>query len=541
VRVGDDNGSIAVIAAVVIPVVLLVIALALSTLVWSVSESEVQRASDSSAVRAASSAALVDFPYSSITSLSPVLYPSLSGVVPSQLLPTLPTVTPCSTIGNPVGAVSGLLNPGGLLGAVLSGLGVGAQSALTTAVNALPAPTRAVLTSLPASCTGLGSIAPFPSVPNYAVTDSCTAAAAAMTDDTAPYSTRYFAGTSGQTQPTCANGRVRIGFATGSPLLGFGNTSASIGDHLQLAPATGLATVQSDLAPLGVHLDTSLPNALCPSINVEVDQPVRGPVLPRTSNPNGRSTARRVVKNAVVVPVFNGMSLPAAPGAAQAVLSASGQASVVNGATTVPAVNLNTALLAPLQQTLLGVLDTMDASINSTLTTANAGVSVLNGTTSAVNATGAGTLPAPLPAVNGNVGSLDLLSCLRRTLRQIYNPPTGDAPTVNEVLAAAAQEGDPIIAVQVGVMACNGAANATAALSCVQAALPQAPGSPAATAAATLGKATGLYDVPFLDVTPMMIRDIGSGNFMAVPVHASQANGAFRAGLVRSTDERYAP
>ena len=53
---------------------------------------------------------------------------------------------------------------------------------------------------------------------------------------------------------------------------------------------------------------------------------------------------------------------------------------------------------------------------------------------------------------------------------------------------------------------------------------------------------TGLYDVPLLDVTPTMIKDIGNGNYVAVPVHASQANGAFRATLVRSSaDSRYAP
>ena len=82
-----------------------------------------------------------------------------------------------------------------------------------------------------------------------------------------------------------------------------------------------------------------------------------------------------------------------------------------------------------------------------------------------------------------------------------------------------------------------GATTAAAALGsvgCVAAAVP-------AGAATALNKLTGLYDIPFLDVTPVMVKDIGNGNFAAVPVHALQASGAFRASLVRSTDERYAP
>ncbi len=57
-------------------------------------------------------------------------------------------------------------------------------------------------------------------------------------------------------------------------------------------------------------------------------------------------------------------------------------------------------------------------------------------------------------------------------------------------------------------------------------------------AADTLGRVTGVYPVPFFDVTPVLLRDLGNGNFTALPVHAAQASGAFRATLVRS-DDRY--
>lgn len=512
---------------------MLVIAVAFSTLVWSASESEVQRASDQAAVKTAASSALMDLPASAIPSLAAGSYPVLSQQLVSQLLSSQPILGPCSTIGNPIGATSGLLNTGGLLGPVLSGLGIGSSSALTSAISLLPASMQSALSSLPTSCSGLGSITAYPSVGSNVLSDACATASAAVTDSTAPYSTRYFSGVSTDTQPTCTNGRVRVSYLSGSPLIGFGGGSAAVSNVLQLQAASGLSSVQADLASLGVHLDTALPNVMCPQVNVEVDQTVQGPVLSPTTTTTGRSSARRIIKNAVVVPVFNGLALSSVTSLATP--AASGQATVSAGVTT-NAVNLNSTLLAG-QKALLGVLDTVNTQINNALTAANAGVSVLNGTTSTVSATGSGVLPAPLPAVAGNVGSLNLLSCLRKTLTQIYDPPTGDAPTVDEVLANAAATGDPVDLVQVGVVPCATATTAADPLStgCLQAAGAQG-------AASAVSKLTGLYDVPLLDVTPALVRSVGNGNYMAVPVEAAQASGAFRAGLIRSTtDERYAP
>jgi hypothetical protein len=530
-RTRGDEGSIAVLAGVIIPVVLVVVALAFATLVWGASETEAQRASDEAAEQAAASMALVDFPYASVTTLSAASYPNLSSQVVSQLTSSLPTLTPCATLGNPVSAASSLLGNGGLLGSILSGLGVGSLSSLTTAVNSLSSTLTTALSSVPSSCAGLGSITPFPGAPTSAYQVACAQAAAGMTSSTAPYANRFYADTDGNAQPTCSNGRVKVSVATGSPLLGFGSSGVTVGNNLNLTLASGLSNVQSSLASLGVHLDTSLAGTICPQVNVEVDQQVRSPVVPKTSVVDGRSSAKRVVKNAVVVPVFNGLSLQSVTGANAAALAPSGQASIVNGATTIPAVNLNSTLLAG-QKALLGLLDSLNASINAKLTADNLGVVQLNGTTSTVSTTA--SLPAPLPAVAGNVSALNMLTCLRNTLAQIYDPPVGDAPTVQEVLSQAAASGDAVQLVQVGAMPCTGATTAAAALSCVTAA-------PLQTTASALSKLTGLYDVPFLDVTPVLIRDVGNGNFMAVPVHATQASGAFRAALVRSSNERYAP
>jgi hypothetical protein len=50
---------------------------------------------------------------------------------------------------------------------------------------------------------------------------------------------------------------------------------------------------------------------------------------------------------------------------------------------------------------------------------------------------------------------------------------------------------------------------------------------------------TGLYDVPFLDVTPVVIKQVGADptNFQALAVDATQASGAFRSVLVRSATD----
>ncbi|MCU1622280.1 MAG: hypothetical protein JWL79_1125 [Frankiales bacterium] len=545
-RCRDDEGTIAVMAAVIIPVVLLVLALAMSTLVWGASETEVQRASDQAAVQSAATELLVDFPYPTVDALSNVsaLYPTLQGVT-GQLAMTAPSLSPCTTLGDPLlNAVSSTVPTVTttyttviqLIGGVLTPVQVPHTTSTLTAVNSglagLDATTTSILNSLPASCSGVvGPIAPIPAVPNTSIRSACDTASANVTDAAAPYASRFYGHEDNQPQPTCANGRVSVAVSTGSPLLGFAGTAASTGDALNLTVPSGFDAVQSTLAGLGVHLNTALPNLLCPQVSVGVDQPVKGPIFSMVSTPNGRSTARRVIKNAVVVPVFNGVHLNS--DTSVALLGASGQSSISGGVTTNP-VNLNSLLLQKLQKQLLGEMDKLDTAINNKLTAANRRVQQLNGVYDSVNATSGNTLPG----TDVSVGNLDLLKCVRQTLGNLYDPPSGDVATVDDVLRQAAADGEPVNLIQMGVTSCAGALSTAAALSCVQAAT----GAVSGAAAAAAGAVTGLYDVPLLDVTPAMVKDVGNGNYAAVPVHASQANGAFRATLVRSSaDSRYAP
>ena len=545
----DDGGTIAVMAAVIIPVVLLVMALALTPLVWGASETEVQRASDQAAVQAAATELLADFPYTAVNTLTNnnninALYPTLQGVT-GQTLMTAPPLNPCTTLGDPLlSAVASTVatvtttytTTTQLIGGILTTVLVPHYSSALTAVNSglstLDAATSSILNSLPTNCSGIvGPIAPIPAVPSTSVSSACDIAAGNVTDAAAPYATRFYGTGDNQPQPTCANGRVTVSASTGNPLLGFGGTSISSGNALDLSVPTGFSTVQSTLAGLGIRLDTVLPNVLCPEVSVGVDQPVKGPIFAETSTPNGRSTARRVIKNAVVVPVFNGVHLNS--DTSTAVLGVTGQTSVSGGVTTSP-INLNTLLLQKVQKLLLKELDKLDVSINNKLTAANAQVQKLNGVYDKVNAKSGNVLPG----ANVSVGNLDLLKCVRQTLGDLFDPPSGDVATVDDVLKQAASDGEPVNIIQVGVTSCTGALATADALSCVQ----LAQGAVSGAAAAAAGAVTGLYDIPLLDVTPTMVKDIGNNNYLAVPVHASQANGAFRASLVRSSpDSRWVP
>lgn len=531
-----DEGSIAVMAAVVAPVVLLVIALALATLVWAASENETQLSADEAAVQTAASALLLDLPQLVAPPSTEALYPELQDRVPVSLPPytTLPTLSPCETVGNPVGAVDGLLRNNSLLSALLSlnplrsllnFESLGNVQALTSEVTGLATglpEVSAALASLPSTCTALTGTPLLPAAPMPSFNQACQVAEDAMRES-GPYATRFYSGSDSEQVPTCTNTRVRTGFATGSQLVGFGDSSVGVGGALELEVPIGYPQVRDALAPAGVRLDSALPNTLCPQVDVEVDQPVREPVFDRSSTPNGRASAKRVVKNAVVVPVFNGLGIKAAT---VPVTGLSGGGSV-SGSVTFPAQNLNPALLEVRNGT-LALLDGVEAQVN-TLTSALP-VTQLNGTLAAVSAASGGVLPAP--SLSANLGTVNLLKCLKDTVRQIFDPPGSEVPpTVQEIFEAAAASGDPVQLIQVGAQPCAGSNTATDAFTCVQSVAGGA-------AADTLGRVTGVYPVPFFDVTPVLLQDLGDGNFTALPVHAAQASGAFRATLVRS-DDRY--
>ena len=384
----------------------------------------------------------------------------------------------------------------------------------------------------------------------------------------APHHSYVFGGSGGAT-PTCANGRVFVNETTGSPLLGVdpatltGSSGTTVNGQPVSTPTlsvpSDVAAVQSTLAGIGVHLDTVLPNALCPQVSVGIDQPVKG-LIAGVSVPNGRSTARRIMKNVVVVPVFNGRNLATAT--AQATLSAGvggGLASVyttlnagVQQTVSTPALDLNSTLLDAQRTMLLAGLDSVDTAINATLAGANSTVQGLAGVTSGVSLTNnlsldvnghSTTVSSTLPSASFALNPLNLLKCVRQTVSELDNPPANGGPAtdhpVRDVLADAAKAREPITIVQVGMRPCRSlpavVASAVNTLSCMEAALGNS-------AASALNTVTGLYDIPFLDITPAVVRDVGNGNYEAVPVHASQANGAFRASLIRGTsDNRYVP
>ena len=358
-----------------------------------------------------------------------------------------------------------------------------------------------------------------------------------MDSDEAPYSNAF--ADKGAGKPTCGNKRIRIGLATNNPLLGI--TAATADSALKdfvPAPTSQINTITNDLAPLGIRLDTSLPNLICPQVNVEIDQPIRDPLLSHVSTPNGRATAQRLIKNAVVVPVFNGLTA-AANASAQTTATVGGvvQATAggsVGASATLPPINLNPTLLHD-QQRLSHLLDNIDQRVQNRLTTTGAKVDNMAGTVQGV------TLGADVPSATGATSAaasgLSLTSCLKQSLDTLYNPPASDAPSsdevMNQVLADAAKSGEAIQLIQVGAVPCPGANfdPTTQTFDCLQAAT----GSAAQTV-------TGLYDVPFFDVAPVVIKDVGGGNYQAIPVHATQAEGAFRASLVRdASDTRYDP
>ena len=509
-----DDGSIAVLAAVTFPVVLLCVALAVATMVWSSSEHETQRAADTAAVRAAATAFLgTDFPYAELP--GSVTYPDVVSIAAAYGVAVPPALAACETVGVPPLPSTGLTLPGVDLGALLD---------------------------LPVDCGGVG---PFPvppalGLPDQSRTVACSTAREAMAPDRATFGNRFYAGT-GDSQPACGD-RITVRVATGNPLVGFGQyaTDTATG-ALDTTFAPQVATLRTVLAAYGVRLDTSLPSLICPEVAVAVDQPVREPVFDRSSVPNGRATARRVVKNAVVVPVFEGRTISAA--ADGAVYAAAGGAGVTTttaagGTVTIPPRNLNT-LLIDAQAQLLTLLDEVDAIVDAAVTAAGITVDQLNGVFAGIDPNE--PQPAVLPGAEP-LRSLRLTKCLRDSMAQIFDPPAGDAPTADEVLASAAENGEQVLVVQVG---------AVEAACTEPGAIPYAPDVPETTptpdciraaTAPRLDPLTGIYEVPFFDVTPVLVQDVGDANYAAVPVHATQAAGAFRASLVRAVDdERWDP
>ena len=524
-----DDGSVAVLAAVTFPVVMLCVALAVAAMVWSSSESEAQRAADEAAVRAAATAFLgTDYPYQSIPGVTdPVTYPDVQAIAALAGVPAPDNLDECGTVGLP---------PVPPVEVTIPDLGIGLEGGVEVVAeigDAIP---------LPVDCSPVGPYAPPAALgmADQSRTVACQTARDAMAASDAPMGNKFYGG-EGDAQPSCAD-RIKVRLATGSPLVGFGQYAAdSTTGALDTQFVSQLASVRTALAAFGIRLDTSLPSLMCPEISVAVDQPVREPIFDRASVPNGRATARRVVKNAVVVPVYEGQVVTAAAGGAvTATTGAAGVtvAAATGGTVVIPPQNVN-SLLIDAQAELLTLLDEVDAIADAAIKAANVTVDQLNGVFEGIEV--GEVQPAPLPGAEP-LDSLRLTKCLRDTLTQVYDPPSGDAPTADEVLADAAESGEQVVLVQVGAVQAD--CTEPGAIPYVTA-IQQPTLSPECIRAATapqLNPLTGLYEVPFFDATPVLVQDIGDHNFAAVPVHASQASGAFRAALVRdSADERWDP
>ena len=506
-RRGED-GSVAILAAVTFPVVLLCVGMAMAAMVWASSEHETQRAADAAAVRAAATAFLgTDFPYQELPGVTaPVTYPDIDAIAALVGQPAPDGLDECGTVG-------------------------------------LPPEVSTAGLSLPVDCSAVGPYAPPVAIAaaDESRSVACSTARAAMSPDAATYANRFYTGED-DSQPSCDNKRVDVELATGSPLIGFGQYATdSASGLLDTQVASQYPSVRTALAAFGIRLDTSLPSLLCPEVSVEVDQPVREPVFDRAATPNGRATARRIVKNAVIVPVYEGRTIAAAAeGAVRASSSGEGvEITTSTGATvTIPPSNLNAPLLDA-QAQLLALLDEVDAIADAAIRAANVSLDQLNGVYEGIDA----TEPQPAPTAGAEpLEGLRLTKCLRDTLAQVYDPPSGDAPTSQEVLADAAETGDQVIVVQVGAVS-DGCTEPGAIEYAPP--VPSPSPTPECIRAATtphFDPTTGLYEVPFFDVTPVIVQDIGDGNYAAVPVHATQASGAFRGALVRAAgNERYDP
>ena len=535
-RRGDD-GSVAVLAGVTFPLVLLCVALAVAAMVWTSSEHEAQRAADAAAVRAAATAFLgTDFPYEAIPGLTePVTYPDIAAIAAAAGLDAPGNLDECGTVGLPPGP--------DIYNDDLPGVEVTVETELSDRLN------------LPADCEPVGPFAPPPplGLPDQSRNVACQTARDAMAPADAPFANKFYKG-EGDAQPSCAD-RVSVKLATGSPLVGFGATASdAVTGALETRLVPQMGTLRAVLAAFGIRLDTSLPSLICPEIGVGIDQPVREPIFDRASAPNGRATARRVVKNAVVVPVYNGHTIQAATDGEVVASAAGAGVSMTTSAGAVlniPPQNINAVLIAA-QAQLLTLLDEVDAIADAAIKASGITLDQLNGVYQGIDPEE--EQPSPVPGVEPLDG-LRLTKCLRDSLTQIYDPPSGDAPTAEEVLKDAARTGEQVVVAQVGVVEAEctepGAIPLDVDVPGEESPLPGEIGTtevtltPECIRAATVPQVdplTGIYEVPFFDATPVLVQDVGDGNFEAVPVHASQASGAFRAALVRdAADERWDP
>lgn len=281
----------------------------------------------------------------------------------------------------------------------------------------------------------------------------------------------------------CVNGLVgsvtnRVTSAVGGiPLLSGLLTpilTAILGDPTNPAPGTVRALVND--------LNMVLPALLSPRIKVEVSSGFRPPMLSIITGEDGMqmkatAVAQRRLKNAVVIPITPGSGIQ-------------------------PSFNLNTALGGQTRDQLLATLNTVNTQLNN------------------------------LTSTLGVPGCNNLLSDLQTDISDIYNPPSGPAPSMLEVARVAAQTAQGA-AGRTGVAVNDlgeafllvGTGGQPVSVSTLLAPL-------GGLVVSLLSPVLGTLQIPALDVVPVVFRDLGNGDVGGVVVSAANARGLFQATLV---------
>jgi hypothetical protein len=248
--------------------------------------------------------------------------------------------------------------------------------------------------------------------------------------------------------------------------------TAILGDPDDPAPGTVRALVND--------LNMALPAVLSPRMRVEVRSGFEPPLLSVITGDDGlqmRATAvaQRRLKNAVVVPLVPGGEIQ-------------------------PTFNLNQVIGGRTRNELLATLGTVNTQLNS--------------------------LTSRLPNCN------NLLTDLQTDVSDIYNPPLGPAPSMIDVARAAAEaaqsaSGRTGVAVNdlgeafLGVAVGNQPVNVSTLLAPL-----------GGLVVSLLSPALGSLQIPALDVTPVVFRELGNGDVGGVVIAISNAQGLFRATLV---------
>lgn len=233
-----------------------------------------------------------------------------------------------------------------------------------------------------------------------------------------------------------------------------------------------------------------LPAAYTPRMKVTSFSTLRPPLVSLvTGNDTGTmrasATAYRRIKNAVVVPI-----IPSVTQQLQINLGLLDGSQLLRDLINNP-VNLNNALRRA-QKPLIDVITDVDNRLNSIMSTFG------------------------LPCHN-------VLANLRQDLRDIYDPPSGPAPSAVDVVDAAVE-----------------AAEQTAAEIGVPSPDPTNPNSLAGEAFVVVGVTAtnsllpiSATNIPILDAAIVTMREVAEGDYRAAIVSASKAHGAFRATLIK--------